>query len=99
MPIGVRLTCLSMLLLSSLAVGSVLSDAAAAQNEAAKATDVTVPAVVGESAREARRMLAAAGLVARFQIGKAPTLPAEALRVYAAEPKPGTKLNRGSEVR
>ena len=43
-------------------------------------------------------MLAAAGLVARFQIGRAPTLPAEALRVYAADPKPGMKLNRGSDV-
>ena len=57
-----------------------------------------VPNLLGRSAAEARRTLADAGLVAKFQVGSAPASPKLALVVYAQDPAPGASAKAGSLV-
>src|SRR5262249_2837779 len=57
-----------------------------------------VPTLVGRSAKEAKAVLAAEGLVAKFQLGSAPPSPKMALVAYAQDPAPGTSLAQGSAV-
>lgn len=60
---------------------------------------VKVPSLLGMSAREAKAALAAAGLVAKFQLGSQPTATAKPRIVYDQDPPADTLLSTGSAVR
>jgi beta-lactam-binding protein with PASTA domain len=59
---------------------------------------LTVPTLVGSSAKNAKAALRAAGLNPRFFLGSAPPAPAAALHVYAQRPEPGAAVAAGDSV-
>ncbi len=59
---------------------------------------VTIPALIGQSAANAKSVVEKAGLVATFQVGVAPPANVQPHTVYVQEPKPGTKAAKGSTV-
>lgn len=84
---------------TTLTKGSAVRVTLAARHSTKTAPSGVVPDAIGRTAGEARAAISAAGLVVKFQLGKKPPLPHDALRVYACEPVPGSKLPSGGQVR
>ena len=59
---------------------------------------VEVPSLVGMTAEAAKQAAAAAGLVAKFELGKPAASTAEIWRVYATRPEGGVSVGQGATV-
>lgn len=78
--------------------GSTVRVTVAAQPAALALPSITVPDVLGLPASEARAAITAAGLAAKFKLGRTARLPEEALRAYACDPAPGRRVAEGTIV-
>jgi beta-lactam-binding protein with PASTA domain len=95
MDFGIRRPIVVVVMLGQiLAAGLICGKALGAET----AASYRVPAVTGLSAKDAKAAPQAAGLVPRFQVGKPATSPNQSSTVYAVEPAPSTRLNKGAVV-
>jgi RHS repeat-associated protein len=71
---------------------------AGARPTAIPSGSVRVPSVIGRSAKDAKVVIVAAGLVPKFQVGSSAPSPAAALTVHTQLPEPGATTALGSAV-